>query len=555
MHVRSYCISLLYLILSCIGWAHADTIVHNASIYTQDAKKSLPQAFAYSREGIIIAVGDLLKLQEQFPNASLLDLKKNTVLPGFIDAHGHLFNFGISELNAKVFTTRSAQEVIDILKEYEKKLPPNAWLIGRGWDQNSWQNVAFPNKEQLDAVFPNRPVWLTRVDGHAAWANSAAIHASTKDFSGDWQVEGGQIVREKGEPTGIFIDNAMPLIADLIPKADDAYLLKALQVAVSRANSLGITGVHEAGMSWQRVSIVKSAIDTAQLPLRIYAMANGAGDTMQRLCTEGPIIDYGNKLTVRSVKFYSDGALGSRGAALFDDYTDDAGNLGTMFNSQQQLESLFTQAMACDLQVNTHAIGDRATSIVLDAYAASIKNKSLHGRHRIEHAQIVKLSDIPRFKQLGIIASMQTSHAISDMRWAGDRLGQSRLAGAYAWQSMIDANVPLALGSDFPNDEMSPLHGIYAAVTRQNVQGQPADGWTAAQRISRQAAVYGYTQGAAYAAFQEKQLGSLEVGKRADFVVLSKNIMTVPSREILNTHVLATYLDGKRVFTHQQFNQ
>ena len=427
-------------------------------------------------------------------------------------------------------------------------MPPEQWLLGRGWDQNDWSIKEIPTAADLDTAFPDRPVWLERVDGHANWANSAAMAVTDKNLSGDWQPDGGEIVRDQdGNPTGVFIDNAVAIIQQQVPAPTEAELSEALTRAIQKTASVGLTGMHDAGTSLVVWELLQALNAQDNLNLRVYAMADGNAEMLDHLCRYGTTIEPTGRLNARSVKLYSDGALGSRGAALLANYSDDSPNKGLLIESKETLTMHARRAIECGLQVNIHAIGDRGNRVTLDVLEASAQSYN-PGRHRIEHSQVIALSDFHRFKDLGLIASVQPTHATSDMYWAEDRLGPERIKGAYAWQRFVELGVPLALGSDFPVEKPDPLLGFYAAITRQDVKGWPAGGWYAGDRLSREQALYGFTQGAAYAAFQEQHLGSITNGKRADFVVLSNDIMSIPATEILNTNILATYIDGQAVF-------
>lgn len=523
------------------------TIVKNATIYTVDEKQKNIASFAHHR-GLIVARGDLETLNRYYPKAKQLDLNGATVIPGFIDAHGHLLGLGQSLIYVDLRGTTSKDDIINRLKTASTKLQKGQWLLGRGWDQNDWAVKELPSAVDLDTAFAERPVWLERVDGHAGWANSAAMTFAKRDLSGDWQQDGGEIVRNtNGQPSGVFIDNASRLIQDQVPEPSQAELVDALQRAIAKTARVGLTSMHDAGTSLQVWKLLESLNTQNKLGLRVYAMAEGNGDMLDYLCDNGTVSTPDMRLSARSIKLYSDGALGSRGAALLEAYSDAPNNKGLLIETQDTLNKHAARAATCGLQVNIHAIGDRGNRVTLDVLE-SISKLDNPGRHRIEHSQVIALNDFGRFKELGLIASVQPTHATSDMYWAEDRVGNQRIKGAYAWQKFIQLGVPLALGSDFPVEKPDPLLGFYAAITRQDDKGWPADGWYANQKLSREQALHGFTLGAAYAAFQEHQLGSLNVGKRADFTVLSKDIMTIEAAEILNTQVLATYIDGEAVF-------
>lgn len=524
------------------------TIVSASTIYTVNPAAPTTQAFAHDK-GKIIAIGTTEQLTQEYPNAALNAYADATIVPGIIDAHGHLLGLGQSLIYVDLMGTESEQEIIQRLQQAASNLLEGQWLLGRGWDQNDWPVKDLPTNEILDAAFPDTPVWLERVDGHASWGNSKAMSFAEQDLSGEWQPEGGEILRnQQGQATGVFIDNAANLIQNKVPAPSEAELTEALNLAMAKTASVGITGMHDAGTSLQVWKLLQQLDAQQQLNVRVYAMANGANEMLDYLCENGAVIDPDAMLSARSVKLYSDGALGSRGAAMLADYSDDPGNTGLLIESQDSLTKHATRAIKCGLQVNIHAIGDRGNRVTLDVLEAS-QTTDNPGRHRIEHSQVIAMDDLPRFKQLGLIASVQPTHATSDMYWAEDRVGEQRIKGAYAWQKLTELGVPLALGSDFPVERADPLPGFYAAITRQDAKNWPADGWYPEERLSREQALHGFTLGAAYAAFQEQQLGSLEVGKQADFVVLSKDIMQVEPAEILNTQVRATYINGEAVYT------
>ena len=527
------------------------TLIGNARIYTMDAGDTVIEsgALAFSSDGEILGIGDDASMAELFAGARKVDLQGRTVLPGLIDSHGHLWGLAVAYTRADLVGTASRAEVMERLRRYAATLPEGDWLLGQGWDQNDWPEPVFPGRDDLDAEFPDRPVWLVRIDGHAGWANSAALAQADRDLSGDWQPQGGHIERDaEGSATGILVDKAMGLVERAVPpptQVVDAALDRAIQTLVS----LGLTGVHDPGVDLAVIERYRQKIRDGAMPLRIYAMADGIGETLDWLCAEGPLVEPGGRLIMRSVKLYADGALGSRGAALLEDYRDEPGNQGLLFATDDTLQEQMRRVMSCGLQLGVHAIGDRANRQVLDAYAALLPEfPDNPGRHRIEHAQILDPGDIPRFAELEVIAAMQPIHATSDMYWAEDRLGAARLQGAYAWSSLLGSGARLAFGSDFPVEAVNPMLGIYAAVTRQDLAGWPDGGWQPQERLGREAAVRAFTLGAAYAAFMEQEVGSLETGKRADFIVLDRDLMRVPADEIPGVRVLETWVGGQRVF-------
>ena len=511
---------------------------------------STADAMLFDSSGRVHNVGGEEDMLKAFPNAKHIDLDGKTIIPGLIDAHAHLFGLAIGLSQAQLRGTSSKDEVIHRLREHAEKLPEGDWLLGWGWDQNDWPIKEFPNRQDLDAAFPDRPVWLDRIDGHAGWANSAALAKSDQDLSGESQPQGGHIYRDaEGQATGILVDGAMSLVGGVVPDASPELMRASLKLALKKTASLGLTGVHEMGINQQVMNMYQEFVNADDFPVRVYAFADGAGETLEWLCKTGFVEDETGRLHMRAVKLYIDGAMGSRGAALLADYSDDPGNSGLLFMQLDKLEAQIHKAMACDLQVGVHAIGDRGNRVALDALEAVMtRNPDNPGRHRVEHAQTLTAADIPRFKQLKIIASMQPTHATSDMYWVEDRLGSERVKYAYPWRSLLDSGARLALGSDFPVEQVNPMLGIHAAVTRQDAKDWPEGGWYSNENLTREEAVRGFTMDAAYSGFMEKSVGSLESGKRADFIVLDKNIFEVDVSEIDSIRVLQTWLNGELVF-------
>jgi hypothetical protein len=537
------------LLLSATASADEAIMLHHARIISVDALTPEADAMVFEPGGKILAVGREAALRRRYPDIHGLDAGGHTVVPGLIDAHGHVLGLGTSLLQADLVGTRSVAEVIARVQAFERELPADAWLIGRGWDQNDWPTNEFPTAADLDAAFPERPVWLERVDGHAGWANRAALRRVTRDLDGAWQPEGGRIMRDGTKATGVFVDGAMALVEQAMPAPSAAFVERALKRAFAEMVKFGLTGVHDAGVSLGTLKAMRALADADALPLRLYTMADGDGAALDWLCEHGVYTHERGRLRMRAVKLYADGALGSRGAQLLVDYSDDAGNRGLAVTAPDDLRAAVRKAHGCGVQVAVHAIGDGGNRHVLDAFAAVLPAKGAPElRWRIEHAQIVALGDIPRFAQLGIIASMQPTHATSDMPWAEQRVGAARIVGGYAWRRFRDAGVRLALGSDFPVERVDPLLGLYAAMTRQDAQGQPQGGWYASERLTGYEALRGFTLDAAYAGFMEDEVGSLTPGKRADFVILSRDPVGAAPREILDTHVLATYVDGRAVY-------
>ena len=531
--------------------AQADYVIHNAHVYTMNPDQPTAEAFAVQGDRILM-VGSDTQVLDSYPDAERRDAAQLPIIPGLIDAHAHLMGRGLSLLQADLVGTSSKDAVVERLREHEERMPEGAWLTGRGWDQNDWPEQEYPTRSDLDSAFPDRPVWIERIDGHAAWANTAALIAAGFDQIRDADdPQGGRILRdEHDEPTGIFVDAAMNLVGRSAPEPTDDARVEALRRVLKETAQYGLTGIHDAGIDIKDLELYRRAVENGWFTIRLYGMISGMGATFQHFCEKGPMLD--DLLTVRSVKFYIDGALGSRGAALLEPYSDEPGTNGLLQISPDAFTENVKSALRCGFQVNTHAIGDRGTRVVLDAYEKATNELGFaSGRHRIEHAQIVHRDDVARFREMGVIASMQPTHATSDMYWAADRLGEDRLDGAYSWRSFLDEGVTLAFGSDFPVENVNPLLGLYAAVTRQDAEEYPEGGWLPDQILTREEALKAFTFDAAYAAFQENDLGSIEPGKFADFVLLSKDVMIIPVTEILTTQVVATYLNGERIYQRE----
>ena len=473
-----------------------------ARIHTSDPQRPTSEAMAWDDSGRLLALGDAKTLLARYRGADHIDAGNATVIPGLIDAHAHLMGLGYALIRVDLVGTRDKAEILRRLRDYEKNMPPGVWLLGGGWDQNDWRDNRFPDAAELDAAFPARPVWLERVDGHAGWANTAAMRAvekaTGKALKGDWQPDGGRILRREGTPTGIFVDGAMDLVNQVLPAPDEKTREKALRLALEATARNGLTGVHDMGTSREDLALFRRFADAGELTLRVDAYADGDRAALSDLCEHGLYRHPSGRVEMRGVKLYMDGALGSRGAALLADYSDEPGNRGLLVTNPEAYEAAVRKAKRCGAQVATHAIGDRGNRLALDAYQRVLGDdaQSDH-RWRIEHAQIVSLDDIPRFAKLGVIASMQPTHATSDMPWAERRVGKERIAGAYAWRRFLDSGARLALGSDFPVESVDPRLGLYAAATRQDREGHPPGGWLADQRLTAAVALRGFTADAA----------------------------------------------------------
>ncbi len=528
----------------------------NGIVYTLDNKQATVEAVAV-KDGRIVGTGSNDEIRRKFKSDRVIDLKRRVVYPGFVDAHGHMEGLGALMSNVNLDGTTSVEEIQRLVAERAKSVKPGAWIRGRGWDQNTWVEHAFPTHAMLDAVVKDIPVYLRRVDGHALWVNRkvldlAGITASTRD------PEGGRIIRDKfGNPTGVLVDNAIDLIDSVMPQPSDEERTEAFEKAVEECVKVGLTEVHDMGVDLQGIEIYKKLIAQKRFPFRVYAAIGGIGKTWNQYLTRGPETE-GNdgRLTVRALKLYADGALGSRGAALIEPYSDDPGNRGLTLTSSEQLKSAAEQALAKGFQVCVHAIGDRANNIVLNVYEEVLNSNPANARDarfRIEHAQVLTLNDIPRFHMLKVIPSMQPTHCTSDMYWAESRLGSDRVKGAYAWRSLLDQGSIIPAGSDFPVESPNPLLGFYAAITRQDKKGWPEGGWFPAQRMTREEALQAFTTWAAFASFEENTKGSITTGKVADFTILSDDIMKIDPLKILDTHVELTIIGGEVVYASSTF--
>jgi predicted amidohydrolase YtcJ len=537
----------------------ADLIVHNATIYTVDAARPTAEAIAV-RGGRIARVGsNAAVLAARGPATRLIDLAGATVVPGLQDAHGHVGGLGSMLQTLDFRGTTSFEQVVARVRQRVASTPRGEWILGRGWDQNDWRDTAWPTHELLSAVAPEHPVYLTRVDGHAALVNRKALELAGVSKS-TTDPEGGRILRDAaGEPTGVLIDRADGLVSSRMPTPGPAQLEERLLLADQEFRRLGLTMVHDAGTDAATVDAYRRLIDAGRLKTRVYVMVQGTLPSLAPVFASGPLTGGDRaRLFVRAIKVVADGALGSRGAAMLEPYADEPATTGLLTTPPEEVYVQTLAASKAGFQTAIHAIGDRGNRVAMDVFERVQREvpaaRAL--RLRIEHAQILDSAEIPRFARLGIIASMQATHATSDMPWVADRIGAARVAeGAYLWQTLLRSGVVLANGSDFPVEEANPMLGLYAAVTRQDPSGRPPGGWMPDQRLSREQALRSFTWSAAYAAHAESLVGSLETGKLADFVVLSKDVMHVPQREILETTVRMTVIGGEIVYDQTQRQQ
>ncbi|MDQ8152294.1 MAG: amidohydrolase [Gemmatimonadota bacterium] len=528
----------------------ADLVVTNGRIYTADAARPVVDAMAI-RGGRVVFVGDRAGAKALTGAATqVLDLDGQTVIPGMTDAHAHVLGLGQSLRNVDLVGTTSYDAVIARVVERAMQTPKGEWIIGRGWDQNDWGDTRWPSHEALSRAVPDHPVYLERVDGHAAVVNALAMQRAgltraTKDPSG------GQIIRDaRGEPIGVLVDNAQSLVERSIPAATRAQVKGMIAAAITEMHRWGLTGVHDAGASAQTLELYEELGREGALDMRLYAMISDHAPTLEAWFRRGPQSGlFDGRLWVRSIKLYQDGALGSRGAALLEPYSDDASTSGLLVSAPAHIREVADQALVAGFQVNTHAIGDRGNRLVLDAYQAALAARpTADHRFRVEHAQILHSDDIPRFAALGVIPSMQASHQTSDMYWAGNRLGETRLRGAYAWRSLLETGTIIPNGSDFPVEYVDPLISFKASVSRQDAKGWPVGGWFPEQRMTREEALKSMTIWPAYAAFQERELGSLTPGKHADFVVLDQDLLRIPDAMLSQVRVRSTWFAGRKVY-------
>jgi len=539
---------LLAVLAACARHPDADTIYHGGVIRTVDPDCAVAEALAV-RGGRILAVGASkdLRSRHEGPATRLVDLGGAGVVPGLIDAHGHLSGLGNLRNRLDLRGVASFAALIERVTVRARSTPAGEWVVGRGWDHSLWGAKKLPTHAGLTRAVPDHPVLLTRVDGHAALANAEALARSgITGMTAD--PRGGEILRdEAGRPTGMLIDNAIGLVSRHVTGVSGGTLAERWRAGQMACLRVGLTSVHVAGVSLRALPEIRALYASGALKLRVHAMLSDERGLIRYLRANDPAPD--ERFAVRAVKLYIDGAMGSRGAWLLEDYSDRPGHRGFPVTEPVHIRAVTLAAMARGWQVCTHAIGDRGNREVLDAYAAAVASAPERDhRFRIEHAQCISPPDIPRFAELGVIASMQPTHATTDMRWAEDRLGAGRLAGSYAWRRLLESGARLAFGSDFPVESEDPLRGIYAAVTRQDENGRPAGGWHPDQRVTVETALRLFTLDAAYSAFREHDLGSLTPGKLADFTVLDKDLIAIPAREILTTRVLLTVIGGEVVY-------
>ncbi|PRD44136.1 amidohydrolase [Sphingobacterium haloxyli] len=534
---------LVFFMARCTTNKEVDLIVYNAKIYTVDSIFSQKEAIAI-KGGIFIDMGTSEEIQSKYVAKELIDAEGKPIYPGFYDAHGHFLLLADMLEKVNLNGTKSYDEIIQKLIVYHQKNPDKRWIIGSGWDQNLWVDKSFPIKDSLDKYFPETAVFLYRVDYHTALVNSKALHIAQLDTTRP--IPGGLMaVDSSGNFTGILIDNAMELVSRHIPVPEQHDLLSGLRKAQDSLFSVGLTSIVDAGLSAEKLDYLKKLYQRDSLKIRNYAMIGGDAHDIERYIRGG--IYESERLTIRSVKLMADGALGSRGACLLEPYSDDTLSRGFLLQSPKELDDIISKLVRTPFQVSTHAIGDSANRLVLDTYGKYVKDGKKR-RWRIEHAQVVSPSDFSKFAQFQIIPSVQPTHATSDMYWAKNRLGVDRIEDAYAYNKLLEQYGKLALGSDFPVEHFNPLYSFHAAVARVDKNGVPAGGFQMENAITREQALRGMTIWAAYSCFQEKKRGSIESGKDADFVILNKDIMTIPDNQLRDVKTLRTVIAGETVF-------
>ncbi len=541
----------LAILLSCTGLcasALADTVVHSVTGYTSTATGDIQKfsALVFDDEGRIVATGHD-DLAAEHADARQINGSGKFVLPGLIDSHAHVSSQGFLTVQLNLAGTPSVEDAVQSIADYAKANPGSGWIEGRGWNQVLWPVREFPTAAHIDAVVPDRPVYLRRIDGHAGWANAKALEIAGIDDDTPDPI-GGKIHRDSdGHATGTLVDNAMALVASKISPPNTEDYREAFLAAFRQLTALGLTSVHDAGINVTEAETYLSMADDNEMSMRIVAMIAGAGANLDAIGK--PIHSYGNdRLAISSVKLVADGAFGSRGAALFEPYDDDAENRGLPYWTQEELDGFVKKSNDMGFPVGIHAIGDLGNKQALDAIEKAQGGERSPMRNRIEHAQVIRLQDIPRFADLGVIASMQGTHATSDMNMAEDRIGPERIKGAYAWRKLLDVGAIIANGSDFPVELANPMHGLYASVTRKSRAGLPENGWYVDEALTREETLHSFTWAAAYAAHQEDRLGSLEAGKWADFIVVDRDFIEIPDSEIDDIQVLQTWVGGDLVY-------
>ena len=527
-------------LISC-GKKNVSLIVKNAKIYTVDSAFTTVQAMAIN-DGKIIATGTDSAIESKYSSAKIIDAAGKTIFPGFIDAHCHFTGYATDMWKCSLMGTTSFEEIVAKVKTYSANAPME-WIYGRGWDQNDWVVKSFPNKAVFDSMFPNRPVFLKRVDGHAALLNQKALDLAGININ--TKIAGGEVEIKDGKLTGMLIDNAMGFAEKAVPMINDTLAKKYFNDAQNYCFAAGLTGVHDCGISEHTIDLVLDAQKNNGLKMKIYGLLSDDTTYYEKWSKSGPLKT--ERFTIGGFKFYADGALGSRGACLLNEYSDKKAWLGFLLNTKLHFENAAKLFVNTNMQMCTHAIGDSGNRIILQVYADVLKQKN-DKRWRIEHAQVVNENDFSFFTNYSIIPSVQPTHATSDMYWAKDRVGEKRMVNAYAYKKLLLTNNWMPLGTDFPVEYIEPIKTFYAAAIRQDSKGFPAGGFQMENALTRKETIYGMTLWAAKAAFEEKEKGSLEVGKYADFIMLDTDIMNCDANKILATNVISTWINGEMVF-------
>lgn len=533
-------LAVLFAFASC-ATNKADTIIHHAVIYTVDASFSVAEAMAV-KDGKIIAVGGNDEIQKKYTAAENIDAQGKAVYPGFIDAHAHFVGYGRGLFQVDLFGCKTWAEAVTRVKAFADQHPDLDWIQGRGWDQNRWPGKSYPTNDALNQLFPDKPVVLTRIDGHASIANQKALDLA--GIKAGQAITGGSIEVKAGKLTGVLIDNADNKVYAQIPQPSKETYTKWLQLAQKNCFEQGLTTITDCGLNYKDVEAIDALQKEGKLNMRLYVMLSDDSTNLAKYLKKGPYKT--DKLFVKGVKVYADGALGSRGACLLQPYSDKPGWQGFLLRNKSHYDSLAQVLAGTGFQMCTHAIGDSANREILHVYNKYLKGKN-DKRWRIEHAQVINQNDFHLFGDAGIVPSVQPTHGTSDMYWAGERLGAERLKGAYAFRQLLQQNGWIPLGTDFPVEDISPFKTFLAAVVRKDAKGYPANGFQPENALTREETIRGMTIWAAKAGFMEKEIGSLEVGKKADFILLDKDLMKVPETEILNVKVVSTYLGGKKV--------
>lgn len=520
----------------------ADLILFNGQIQTVDDSLNVVSAIAFA-DGKILALGSDAEIKAGYSAKESIDLKGANAYPGLIDPHCHFYGYGLTLRHADLKGTTSWENVLEKLQEHQTENPSN-WVLGRGWDQNDWEEKAYPTKTSLDALYPDKPALLTRIDGHAVIANQVALDLAK--ITAESAIEGGEILQENGVLTGVLIDNAADSLKNLIPEASRIEKIQALKTAEKNCFAVGLTSVGDAGLAGETIELIESIQNAGDLSMRMFTMIEGTVDNLDSLLAIGP--RRSEKLNVSSVKMYADGALGSRGAKLLHEYDDKHDHSGLLIHTEENLRTIYAKAKNAGFQVCTHGIGDGAVKLILDLYSELLEPGN-DLRWRIEHAQVVNPSDLPRFEKYAVIPSVQSTHATSDMYWAEERLGPQRVKHAYAYNDLLKTNGWIPNGSDFPIESINPLYGFYAAVERKDHKGWPESGFQMENSLTREDALKAMTIWAAKAQFEEAEKGSLEVGKLADLVVLDRDLLTSPGESLFDTKVKMTILGGNIVYS------